>query len=111
MPSTRLTASSMTSEICVSTSSTEAPGRLVRTMMVGRSTAGKRSTPSLKKEAAPTTTSARMIMAAKTGRAMQVAASVRMVGTVERYGAATVTASPSATLPPLTTTTSPSDSP
>ncbi len=38
MPSTVLTASSMRWEISDSTSSGEAPGRLVRTLTVGRST-------------------------------------------------------------------------
>ena len=41
MPSTRLTASSSTSEIWLSTSSTEPPGSVVRTMTFGRSTDGE----------------------------------------------------------------------
>ena len=45
MPSTVLTASSIGCEMSTSISSGEAPGRKVRTNTVGRSTAGKRSTP------------------------------------------------------------------
>src|SRR6267378_3043353 len=60
---------------CVSISSVEAPGSSTRTVTVGRSTAGKRSTPSRKYEAAPTTTSAITIMVANTGRLMQTSAS------------------------------------
>ncbi len=48
MPSTVLTTSSMGCEMSVSTSSADAPGRPVRTLTVGRSTDGKRSTPRLK---------------------------------------------------------------
>ena len=48
MPSTVLTASSMRCDTSVSTSSGEAPGKVVRTRTVGRSTEGKRSTPSRK---------------------------------------------------------------
>jgi hypothetical protein len=48
MPSTVFTASSISSEISDSTSSGAPPGSVVRTLIVGRSTAGKRSTPSLK---------------------------------------------------------------
>ncbi len=48
MPSTVLTTSSMRCETSVSISSGEAPGSCVRTLTVGRSTDGKRSTPSLK---------------------------------------------------------------
>jgi hypothetical protein len=75
MPSTVLTTSSMGCETSVSTSSDDAPGREVRTLTVGRSTDGKRSTPSLKYAAAPTTTSESTIIAAKTGRLMQISAS------------------------------------
>ena len=46
MPSTVLIASSMRWETSTSVSSGEAPGSCVRTITVGRSTAGKRSTPS-----------------------------------------------------------------
>ena len=84
MPSTRLTASSRTSEICPSTSSTEPPGNVVRTMTFGRSMAGKRSTPRRKKAAAPTTTSAMIIIVARTGRRMQIAARPRMAPTPRR---------------------------
>ena len=41
MPSTRLTASSRMSETCVSTSSTEAPGSVVRTMTFGQIDGGE----------------------------------------------------------------------
>src|SRR5690606_26625824 len=87
IPSTVLTASSMTWETSVSTSSGEAPGRVVRTLTVGRSTEGRRSTPRRGYEAAPTTTSARISIAARPGRWMQSAASRRMrpAGGV-RYG-------------------------
>src|SRR6185369_10105179 len=74
MPSTVLTTSSIGCATSDSTSSGAAPGRLTRTETVGRSTEGKRSTPSLKKPAAPTTTSDRTIMVAKTGRRMQISA-------------------------------------
>ena len=45
MPATVLTTSSMRCETWISISSVEAPARVVRTVTVGRSTAGKRSTP------------------------------------------------------------------
>jgi hypothetical protein len=48
MPSTLFTTSSISSEISDSTSSGAAPGNEVRIITVGRSTAGKRSTPSWK---------------------------------------------------------------
>ena len=48
MPSTVFTTSSIFCETCVSTSSVDAPGMSVRTETTGRSTLGKRSTPSLK---------------------------------------------------------------
>src|SRR5690242_1574841 len=59
----------------VSISSVEAPGSSTRTVTVGRSTVGKRSTPRRKYDAAPTTTSAITIIVAKTGRLMQTSAS------------------------------------
>src|SRR5262249_31902254 len=62
----------------VSSSSVEAPGSSTRTLTVGRSTAGKRSTPSLNQLAAPTTTNAMMSMVANTGRLMQTSASFCM---------------------------------
>src|SRR6266498_2624492 len=65
----------MRCETSVSISSGDAPGRFVRTLTVGRSTEGKRSTPSRKKLAAPTTTSDNTIMVAKTGRRIQISAS------------------------------------
>ncbi len=45
IPSTVLTTSSIGWVTSVSTSSAEAPGRVVRMVTVGRSTEGKRSTP------------------------------------------------------------------
>ena len=48
MPWMVLTASSTFCVTCVSISSTEAPGSSVRTLTVGSSTDGKRSTPSRK---------------------------------------------------------------
>ena len=45
MPSTVLTTSSIGCETTVSTSSGDAPGRVVRIETLGRSTEGKRSTP------------------------------------------------------------------
>src|SRR5215467_16213081 len=59
----------------VSVSSIEAPGSSTRTLTVGRSTAGKRSTPSRIQLAAPTTTNAMTSMVANTGRLMQTSAS------------------------------------
>ncbi len=78
MPATVFTASSNRCETVVSISSGEAPGRLARTTTVGKSTAGKRSTPRLKYAAAPTTTSDRTSMLAKTGLLMQISASFCM---------------------------------
>src|SRR6185503_15965053 len=75
MPSTVLTTSSICCVTSDSTSSGAAPGRPTRTETVGRSTEGKRSTPSRKKPAAPTTTSDSTIMVAKTGRRIQISAS------------------------------------
>src|SRR5215217_9284618 len=75
IPSTVLTTSSSGCVTSDSTSSGAAPGRLTRTETVGRSTEGNRSTPSLKKPAAPTTTSDNTIMVAKTGRRIQISAS------------------------------------
>ena len=45
MPSTVLTTSSIFCDTSLSTSSGEAPGKVVRTLTVGKSTEGKRSTP------------------------------------------------------------------
>src|SRR6185295_10038340 len=78
MPSTVLTALSICSVISVSTSSGAPPGSVVRTETIGTSTEGKRSTPSEARAAAPTTTSARISMAAKIGRRMQISASFCM---------------------------------
>ena len=62
----------------VSTSSVEAPGSSTRTLTVGRSTAGKRSTPSRNQLAVPTTTNTMTSIVAKTGRLMQTSASFCM---------------------------------
>src|SRR5215831_20249578 len=62
----------------VSVSSIEAPGSSTRTLTVGRSTAGNRSTPSRIQLAAPTTTKAMTSMVANTGRLMQTSASFCM---------------------------------
>jgi hypothetical protein len=63
-----LTASSILSEISVSISSGAAPGSLVVTTTVGKSTLGKRSRPRRENENAPMTVRARMRTLAKTGR-------------------------------------------
>src|SRR5689334_4816719 len=78
MPSTVFTTSSIGCAMSDSTSSGAAPGKLTRTETVGRSTEGKRSTPSLKKPAVPTTTSDSTIMDAKTGRRIQISANFCM---------------------------------
>src|ERR1043166_4810979 len=75
MPSTVLITSSSGWVTSDSTSSGAAPGKPTRTETVGTSTEGKRSTPSLKKPAVPTTTSDSTIMDAKTGRRMHISAS------------------------------------
>src|SRR6187431_1929112 len=75
MPSTVLMARSICSVISVSTSSGAPPGSGVRTLTIGTSTDGKRSTPSEERAAVPTTTSARISIAAKIGRRMQISAS------------------------------------
>src|SRR5215813_1808685 len=62
----------------VSVSSVDAPGSSTRTLTVGRSTVGKRSTPSRIQLAAPTTTKAMISMVANTGRLMQTSASFCM---------------------------------
>ena len=59
----------------VSISSVEAPGSSTRTLTVGKSTEGKRSTPRRNKLAAPTTTKAMTSIVANTGRLMQTSAS------------------------------------
>src|ERR1041385_4690688 len=74
MPSTVLTTSSIGWAMSDSTSSGDAPGKLTRTETVGRSTEGKRSTPSLKNPAVPMTTSDNTIIDAKTGRRIQISA-------------------------------------
>ncbi len=78
MPWMALICSSSLWATVVSISSVEAPGSSTRTITVGRSTDGKRSTPSRNQEAAPTTTSAMTIIVAKTGRLMQTSASFCM---------------------------------
>ena len=75
MPLIVLTASSILSVISVSTSSGAAPGSRVVTTTVGKSTFGKRSTPSLVNENAPMTVSAMMRTLANTGRLTEIAAS------------------------------------
>ena len=74
MPLMVLTASSILSEISVSISSGAAPGSLVVTTTVGKSTFGKRSRPRRENEKAPMTVSARMRTLAKTGRLTEIAA-------------------------------------
>src|SRR5689334_4321566 len=74
MPSTVLTTSSIGCAMSDSTSSGEAPGKLTRTETVGKSTEGKRSTPSLKNPAVPITTSDNTIIDAKTRRRIQISA-------------------------------------
>jgi hypothetical protein len=78
MPWIVLICSSSFCATVVSISSVEAPGSSTRTVTVGRSTDGKRSTPRRNQEAAPITTSAITIIVAKTGRLMQTSASFCM---------------------------------
>src|SRR5687767_11107696 len=78
-----LTASSILSEISVSTSSGAAPGSLVVTTTVGKSTFGNRSRPRRVKENAPITVRARMRTLAKTGRLTEIAASHCMASPFE----------------------------
>src|SRR5262245_39462629 len=75
MPLIVLTASSILSVISVSICSGAAPGWTVVTMTVGKSTFGKRSTPSLVNEKMPMTVSDRISTLAKTGRLTHRAAS------------------------------------
>lgn len=88
IPSTVFTSSSMISVIAASVSSGDAPGRLVRTLTVGRSTDGSRSTPRLKYPAAPTTHIERMSIAAKIGRWIHTSASFRMASSREQTASA-----------------------
>src|SRR5262252_4754717 len=74
MPLIVLTASSILSLTSVSICSGAAPGCTVVTTTVGKSTLGKRSTPSSVKAKAPTTVSERIRTLAKTGRLTQSAA-------------------------------------
>ena len=90
----------------VSVSSVEAPGSSTRTLTVGRSTVGKRSTPSRNQLAAPMTTKPMTSMVANTGRLMQTSASFCMAV----YGT-TVTGWPPTRLPGTVTTGSPRLSP
>src|SRR5690606_7627197 len=69
-----LTASSTFSVISVSISSGDAPGLITVTVSVGKSIFGNRSTPRLMNENAPTTTSERISIVAKTGRLTQISA-------------------------------------
>ena len=75
MPCTVFTTCSISRVTWLSTSSAEAPLSSVRTLTVGRSTEGNRSTPRRAYEAAPTTTRESTSMAANTGRRMQTSAS------------------------------------
>src|SRR5688572_8986765 len=77
MPSTVLTASSMRSLTRVSISSVDAPGSAVRTLTVGRSNEGKRSTGKRIRPARPSTTSVAISIDANTGRRMKVSISAR----------------------------------
>ena len=86
MPSTVATASSMNRVTALSISSGDAPGSMVRTEMIGMSTSGNRSMPSLVYDTAPTTTSARISMTAKTGRPTQMSASVPRRAATSGYG-------------------------
>ncbi len=79
MPLTVFTASSILSVTSVSISSGAAPGFRVVTTTVGKSTLGRRSTPSCVKEKAPTTVSIRMRTVANTGLRTHRAASHCMV--------------------------------
>ena len=83
MPLIVLTASSTLSVTSLSTCSGAAPGRRVVTVTVGKSTFGRRSTPSWPKANAPTTVSERMRTDAKTGRRTQSSASHCMDGPYE----------------------------
>jgi hypothetical protein len=75
MPLIVLTASSILSVTSVSTSSGAAPGKRVVTTTVGKSTLGKRSSPSCVKANAPTTVSESVMTVAKTGRRTEIEAS------------------------------------
>src|SRR2546423_1000534 len=69
-----LTDSSILSVISVSISCGDEPGLATVTVIVGKSIFGKRSTPRLKNEKAPTTTSDITSMVANTGRFTQISA-------------------------------------
>src|ERR1044071_5967991 len=69
-----LTASSILSVISVSISCGDDPGLVTVTVIVGKSTFGKRSTPILKNENAPITTNDITIIVAKTGRLTHISA-------------------------------------
>src|SRR5262249_54429485 len=74
MPSIVLMASSSTLVTPVSMSSTPAPFSVVVTVTIGKSTFGKRSTPSARYENRPSTTAAATSMVASTGRRMKTSA-------------------------------------
>ena len=74
IPEMVLTASSTLSVISVSISCGEAPGFTTVIVIVGKSIFGNRSTPRLKNENAPTTTSDRINIVANTGRFTQTSA-------------------------------------
>src|SRR5262245_53695764 len=67
-PLIELTASSIFCVTSDSTSCGAAPGRTVVTVTIGKSTFGKRSTPSCRRPAMPMTQTRRMRTVAKTGR-------------------------------------------
>ena len=110
-----LTASSILSVISVSMSSGAAPGWFVMMTMMGKSTFGKRSTPSCTYPAMPMTHRTRMRTDAKIGRFTQRAASHCMAQSTRAPSRTsgpgeTTTLSPGFT-PSTTATRSPCDSP
>src|SRR5262252_3857664 len=74
MPLIVLTASSTLSVISVSISCGDEPRFVTVTVIVGKSTFGKRSTPRLKNENAPTTTNEVISIVANTGRLTHISA-------------------------------------
>ena len=72
MPETVLMMSSIGLVTVVSISSTLAPGSTVVTVQTGKSTSGKRSTPSSPYETRPSTTGIATSTQVKTGRLMQM---------------------------------------
>lgn len=74
MPLIVFTDSSILSVISVSISCGDAPGFTTVTVIVGKSIFGKRSTPKLRNEKAPTTTSDMINIVANTGRLTHISA-------------------------------------